>query len=57
MSYPFSAIIVKVTGTTRLPSAPEFQSLGEVPREVEWFKNIRKDLLEQLSVALSQFPM
>jgi integrase/recombinase XerD len=32
---------LKITGTTRLLSAPEFQGLAEMPREVEWFKNIR----------------
>jgi integrase/recombinase XerD len=31
----------KVTVTTRLLSASEFQRLSEVPPEVEWFKNIR----------------
>jgi integrase/recombinase XerD len=32
---------VKITGTTRLLSAAEFQGLAAMPREVEWFKNIR----------------
>jgi site-specific recombinase XerD len=32
---------VKVSVTTRLLSATEFQRLSEVPAEVEWFKNIR----------------
>src|SRR5580704_5531964 len=31
---------LKITGTTRLLSAPEFQGLAAMPREVEWFKNI-----------------
>jgi hypothetical protein len=32
---------IKITATTRLLSAPEFQGLAAMPREVEWFKNIR----------------
>jgi integrase/recombinase XerD len=32
---------VKVTVTTRLLAAAEFQRPSEVPAEVEWFKNIR----------------
>src|SRR5271170_5326102 len=32
---------LKISGTTRLLSAPEFQGLAAMPREVEWFKNIR----------------
>jgi integrase/recombinase XerD len=33
---------IKISGTTRLLSAPEFQDLAMMPREVEWLKNIRK---------------
>ena len=32
---------LKISGTTRLLSASEFQGLAKMPHEVEWFKNIR----------------
>lgn len=32
---------LKITGTARLLSAPEFQGLAAMPCEVEWFANIR----------------
>jgi hypothetical protein len=32
---------LKISGTTRFLSAPEFQGLAKMPREVERFKNIR----------------
>jgi integrase/recombinase XerD len=32
---------IKTIGATRLLTAAEFQGLARVPREAEWFKNIR----------------